>query len=141
MRTKLAIATLSICGAAFATPVAAEEVTGANRLLCAAVEAIVCGSGAECFAGPPWDWDIPEFVEIDLKAKTLSTTKAAPRLRTTPILHLERTQGLIVLQGVEAGRAFSFVVEENTGQLSAAVARDGITVTVFGSCTPAAATP
>jgi hypothetical protein len=138
MTTKRALAALSVCGAVFATPVAAEDLTGANRFLCAAVEAVVCGLNAECFAGPPWDWGIPEFIEIDLKSKTLSTTKASPKLRTTPIQHLERSQGLIVLQGVEAGRAFSFVVKEETGQLSAAVARDGITVTVFGSCTPAA---
>ncbi len=37
----------------------------------------------------------------------------------------------------EQGRAFSFVVVEETGMVSIAVARDGVTVSVFGACTPA----
>jgi hypothetical protein len=141
MRSNGVLAALSVGGALLATPVAAEDLTGANRFLCAAVEAIVCGVDGECFAGRPWDWDIPEFIEVDVASKKLSTTKASPRLRTTPIRHLDRSQGLIVMQGFEGGRAFSFVVQEETGQLSAAVAREGLTVTVFGSCTPAAAAP
>ena len=52
-----------------------------------------------------------------------------------PILTLERSDGLVFMQGIENGRAFSFVVEEETGTLSAAVARTGITVSVFGACT------
>jgi len=40
------------------------------------------------------------------------------------------------LQGVEGGRAFSFVISEATGSLSVAVAtKDGAT-TVIGACTP-----
>jgi len=49
---------------------------------------------------------------------------------------LERDGGLIFIQGVEMGRAFSFVISESTGMLSVAVARDGKNVSVFGACTP-----
>jgi hypothetical protein len=37
---------------------------------------------------------------------------------------------------LENGRAFSLVINESTGMLSAAVARDGKSVGVFGACTP-----
>ena len=37
---------------------------------------------------------------------------------------------------LENGRAFSFVINEEIGMLSAAVPRDETTVTVFGACTP-----
>jgi hypothetical protein len=43
----------------------------------------------------------------------------------------------IVLQGVEAGRAFSFVIDEATGLLTVAVASDGMSVSVYGACTDA----
>ena len=56
--------------------------------------------------------------------------------RATPIKNLHREDGLIFLQGVEMGRAFSFVIQEETGDLSAAVAREDVTVSVFGACTP-----
>ena len=54
----------------------------------------------------------------------------------TPIRSLSREDGLIVLQGIEAGRAFSFVIDEESGMVSVAVARDGLTVSIFGACTP-----
>jgi hypothetical protein len=56
--------------------------------------------------------------------------------RDTPIENIEREGGLIFLQGIENGRAFSFVIVEASGVVSVAVAREDVTVTVFGSCTP-----
>jgi hypothetical protein len=116
-------------------PARADDLTGSNRFLCASIQATRC-TEADCVVAAPRTWNIPQFIEVDLRAKTLSTTKASGAARVTPIKHLERENGLIVLQGTEAGRAFSFVITEETGLVSAAVAREGMTVGVFGSCTP-----
>ena len=113
----------------------ADDVHGTDKMICASVEATVCSLDG-CESGTPWLWDIPQFVEVDLKAKRLSTTVASGENRATPIKSLERKDGLIFIQGVENGRAFSFVITESTGVLSAAVAREEITVSVFGACTP-----
>lgn len=113
----------------------ADDVRGADVMICASVEASVCSLDG-CEVGTPWFWDIPQFIEVDLKAKRLSTTAASGENRATPINNLERKDGLIFLQGVENGRAFSFVINEETGVLSAAVAREELTVSVFGACTP-----
>jgi hypothetical protein len=85
----------------------------------------------------PWELDMPQFVVIDLKKKLLSTTKASGENRSTPINYLLRQDQEIILQGVEAGRAFSFIIDELTGLLTAAVARDGVSVAVYGACTDA----
>ena len=77
-------------------------------------------------------------MEIDLKKKEVRTTEASGQGRSTPFKHVERDGGLLVLQGVENGRAFSFAISEEDGSLSVAVARDGVTVSVFGACTPLA---
>jgi hypothetical protein len=69
----------------------------------------------------------------------MATTKASGEDRSTPIRTLERENGLIYIQGIEGGRAFSFVISESTGLLSVAVARDGKAVSVFGACTPLSA--
>ena len=50
---------------------------------------------------------------------------------------MSRTGGKIFLQGVENGRAFSFLINEATGSLTVAVSRDGVAVAAFGSCTNA----
>lgn len=78
---------------------------------------------------------MPEFVVIDLKKKTISTTKASEQNRSTPFTSISRSEGRIYLQGLESERAFSFVIDEASGRLTAAVARDGIAVNVFGACT------
>jgi hypothetical protein len=113
----------------------ADDLTGSSSLLCSAVQATVCTEDGDCTIGPPWNWNIPQFIEVDLAAKVLRTTKASREERVTPIKSLDRTEGSIFVQGAEKGRAFSFVIDETSGQLSAAVAADGMTISVFGACT------
>jgi hypothetical protein len=117
----------------------ADDLTGANVLLCTAVQATVCTTDGDCEIGPPWNWNIPQFIQVDLGGKILRTTKASGENRSTPIKNLERVEGNIFIQGVERGRAFSFVIEEETGYATIAVAREGIGVTVFGACTTSSA--
>lgn len=130
LRTSLALLVLLAGG-----PLAADDLRGAERLLCTAVQATLCSMEGECTTAPPWTLNIPQFLEVDLGAKRLSTTEASGENRATPIQNLEREDGLIFLQGVEQGRAFSFVIAEDDGMASIAVARDAITVSVFGACT------
>lgn len=114
----------------------ADDLSGAEVILCSAVQATVCFHEGDCEIGEPWTWNIPQFIEIDFPEKMLRTTRASRENRQTPIKNSEREAGLIFLQGVEGGRAFSFTIEEDTGFFSAAVAREGVTVSVFGACTP-----
>lgn len=139
MRMRAAGAAVVVVMVLGAAPVLADSVAGADRLLCAAVEATGCMQEGDCVIATPAYWNIPPFIEVDLIGKTLRTTRASGTLRSTPIKQIERADGLIVLQGTEGGRAFSFVITEETGVIAAAVARDGFTISVFGSCTPAPA--
>lgn len=120
------------------TAVSADDLTGAKKLLCSPAQATACDAEEGCETAPPWVWNIPSFIEIDLTEKMMSTTEASGENRATPIANVERTGGRLFLQGIERGRAFSFVIDEATGMITAAVARDGFTVSVFGACTPAA---
>ena len=118
------------------TPLLADDVTGSSMLLCSASLATRCFADGDCITGPPWKWDIPMFIEIDLEGQKLSTTAASGENRSTPIRAIVRDDGLIFLQGVEGGRAFSFVITEETGFLSVGVAAEGMAVAAFGACTP-----
>ena len=119
-----------------AVPVMADRLAGSNEFLCSVSLATRCYADGECETGLPWIWNIPEFIEVDLDAKRLSTTEASEQRRTTPIKNLERSEGQIFLQGVERGRAFSIVIAEETGWASFAVATGESTVSAFGACTP-----
>ena len=118
----------------------ADDLTDSNRFLCASVQATMCFEDGECVVDLPSNLNIPEFVEVDLNAKRLSTTAASGLNRATPIEHVGREDGTIFLQGFEMGRAFSWVITEQTGQVTVAVAFEGISVAVFGACTPVART-
>jgi len=118
------------------SPEQADELARADVLLCATIQATVCTPEDECEIGPPWAWNIPQFIEIDLAAKRLSTTRASGENRATPIRNVERQDGTIFLQGFEGGRAFSFAISEATGIASITVAADHLAVAAFGSCTP-----
>ena len=121
-----------------APPVRADDVTGADRLLCHADTITICYDDGSCELGSADALNVPQFIEVDLVAKRLSTTKASGLNRTSTIDSLRRPegQGTVVLQGFEKGRAYSFVIEEKTGDLTIAVAGPSRGVTAFGACTP-----
>ncbi len=131
---KLAIAltaTLS-CGLAHA-----DNLEGVSKMLCAAAQVQICIENDICYTTSTYELDVPDFVIIDTDKKTISTTKASQLNRSTPFTSFTRSDGLLHLQGVEEGRAFSFVIDVASGRLTVAVARDGFTVSVFGACTDA----
>jgi hypothetical protein len=133
---RLRVSSLVVMLALTVPGVWADDLTHSSRFLCAAVQASECREGGECGIDLPWNLNIPEFIEVDLDAKRLSTTQASGQNRATAIAHLSRADGFIVLQGFEMGRAFSFVIAEQTGRATAAVATGGRAVAVFAACTP-----
>ena len=120
----------------FASPVAGDVLKDADRMLCVPGPVFHCVADGDCNSELPEDENVPEFIEVDLKRKTLATTRASGENRSTPIQSQVREAGYIYLQGVENGRTFSMVISENTGDLTFVVATDGETATMFGDCTP-----
>ena len=131
-RTMTVLAGLLLAGAASADPL-----TGVDRFVCATSQVQICLEGDTCYSASPWELDVPEFVVIDLDKKTISTTESSGEKRSTSFNNVTNDDGTIFLQGMEGGRAFSFVIDEATGYISVAVARDGFVVSVFGACTDA----
>jgi hypothetical protein len=115
----------------------ADTLQGVARMLCATGRAQICFETGECYPGTPWEFQVPDFVLVDTRARTMSTTKASERYRSTPLASVDRKNGVILLQGAEGGRAFSVIVNEHSGMMSAAISTDGMSLAVFGSCTPA----
>ena len=119
-----------------AAPLGADMLKDADRMLCVPGDLSHCVADIGCKSGLPEDENIPEFIEVDLKRKTLATTRASGENRSTPINSQLRQDDHIYLQGVENGRTFSMVISEMTGNLTFTIATDGETATGFGDCTP-----
>ena len=122
-------------------PLLADNLAGSQTFLCAAREVFACSPGDSCSALDPADLNVPDFLLVDLAAKQLRTTAASGENRATAILQMSRDQGLLFLQGIDMGRAWSFLIIEETGDLTASVARENLSVSVFGVCTPATGGP
>ncbi|GMW05240.1 MAG: hypothetical protein AMXMBFR8_00370 [Nevskiales bacterium] len=122
--------------AALAGTAAADDLSGADRLLCSTTQATACGMTAECATLPPADLNIPQFVVVDVAGKELRTTAASGEDRRTTVQTVRRDAGEITLQGYEGGRAFSLVIQEASGQASFASAANGRAMLVFAACTP-----
>ena len=118
-------------------PLLAENISDADRIVCSPADVKLCFENGECFDTNPWEVDMPEFLIIDVRKKTISTTKVSGQDRTTTFSALTKTDDLLLMQGIEDDRAYSFVIEQETGILTASVARDGVSVSVFGACTDA----
>jgi hypothetical protein len=129
---KLAIA---IAGVLLGGLVQADNLEGVNEMICAPVQVQICIENDTCYSATPAELGVPDFVIIDTKKKTISTTKSSGQDRSSPFTSVLRSDGLIYLQGIEGERAFSFVIDEASGRMTVAVARDGISVIAFGACT------
>ena len=134
---RLAFAVAGLVASVVVGPASADSLVGADKILCSAGSTTVSCDDGQCASGTAAELDIPQFIEVDLVARRVSTTKASALNRTSPIDNLKRVNGRIVLQGLENDRAYSIVLDEKTGELSAAVAGPGgCSVTAFGTCTP-----
>ena len=137
MRRILIPCAASIAASIAASTASADSVEGVDRLLCSTSQAMMCFETGECFVVPPWEVGVPQFVVVDRKKKSISTTKGSGEERTTRINTVNENGPDLFLQGFEQGRAFSIVINQELGTLNAAVARDGVSVSVFGACTDA----
>lgn len=117
-------------------PASADDVTGADHLLCAAARATECFADGVCLPGNPEDWNSPRFLRIDFLEQVLRTTEASGQARSTPMKNIERDGDRIFIQGVEESRAFSIVLDQDSGTASIAIALEGHVLAIFGYCTP-----
>lgn len=129
---KLAIV---LAGIMTAELIQADNLSGVDEFICAAAQVQICIENDTCYAASPEDLNVPEFIVISLKGKTVSTTEASGLNRSTEFTSSQKSGGLITLQGKDGEKAFSFVIEEAGGHLTAAIASDGLSVSVFGVCT------
>lgn len=123
-------------GAALATPLRGDDLTASDRLLCTAWHAARCTAAGDCEATEPWRLNIPDFVRIELSGKTMTTTAAHSETRSTPIGSVHRNDGLIVLNGQQGERAWSWVINEASGEGTLSISSEGAAIAVFSACTP-----
>jgi hypothetical protein len=105
---------------------------GGDIRTCALTRAIECIPDEGCVEWTIQEIDLPRFVRIDLKSKTI-TSLDKDVARTTKIASVERLEGLTVLHGTEL-RGWSIGLGENSGTLTLTASGESEGFIVFGSC-------
>lgn len=126
------IGAAALCGSG---ALLADTLTGSDALLCYALSAARCEHDG-CTQQQPWELNLPDFIKLDLKAKRATTTEASGFLRETTIRTVERSSGSILLQGVQGDRAFSWLIDDASGEGTLTVSSLVAGLTVFTICTP-----
>lgn len=118
------------------TALLADDLTGSTRFLCTSWQAARCTADGTCENTPPWKLNIPDFVRLDLGGKMISTTGGSSENRTTQIDGAQRSDGLILLHGLQGQRAWTWVINESSGEGTLMINGDGEGLTLFSTCTP-----
>ena len=113
-------------------PAWAQKLDGSAPVLCAMMDVMECDAGGECQRRGADAANLPPFLKIDFKAKTIATTDGS---RKAPIHNVEQVDGQLVLHGGQEGRGWSAVIVPATGKLSASVVLAGGAFVIFGACT------
>lgn len=130
MRRLVTLAGAALLSQAAAVPTLAGDFDGSRLLICAPVQAFDCAPGEDCAKGIPDDIGAPAFMRIDVANKAVIGPK-----RTSPILHVEKSDAQLVLLGTELGYGWTLAIDQETGKLTATLANREAAFVLFGACT------
>ena len=131
-------ATFAICaciGIGVAATAAAGDFDGSKKLLCAPSDIYECGPASDCQRVTAETANIPRFIRVNVKKKQLSGTVGSGDEVTTGIQNVEKKDGKLTLQGAENARAWSVVIDQETGLMSASASDEITGFILFGGCT------
>ena len=117
-----------------AATAAASDFDGSKKLICAPSDVFECGPAIDCQRATPETVNIPRFIRVDVKKKQLSGSIGGGEEVTTGIQNVTTKDGKLTLQGAENARAWSLVIDQETGQMSASVSDNIEGFLLFGGC-------
>lgn len=107
-------------------------------LLCVPLKQIECSTTAGCLEQTVGAMRIPQFIRVDVGAQQISGMADGDML-STAIQNVQHIDGKTILQGAERGRAWSIIINNTTYEMTASVADEQVSFSIFGSCLPLSA--
>ena len=118
-----------VLAASFSMMALAEPIDGRKRVLCTTTELQDCVAGSECLKGLPAEYGAPTSLRIDFANRQVLGERRKSKIRD-----LEKSNGQILLQGLEMGFGWTIGIDSKSGEMTVSlVNREGAFV-LFGSC-------
>lgn len=135
-RTRGAAAALAAAAALLVTGASAEGLDGSRNMVCAAINVVACAEGPGCVQGLAKNFELPEFIFVDMKAKVVRATVESPYKEVdSPIKNSETNRGQFILQGIENGHGWSMSIDRVSGRMTTSLSGELVSYMIFGACT------
>ena len=125
------------CAMLCASGVASAKGTydGKSNLICASFNVMACVDGMNCVKGEARDFEMPEFMTVDVKNKVVHASyENETKKAESPIKNMEVNGTQLILQGVENAHGWSMAVHNETGRMSLSVVGEQLSYSIFGAC-------
>ena len=123
--------------------VRAGDFDGSRPLLFSVISAMECTPDSGCRAVTIDSVDLPRFLKIDFKNKTIGPVSESDVRPDSVIERMERVDGKLILQGAEDGYesvrdglGWTIAISEGTGRVVMTASGDQVAFVVFGACLP-----
>lgn len=117
-------------------PVSAAGLDGTGNLICSTNDVVACAEASACQMGQAKNFDLPQFVVVDVEASVIRGTQLSGIAEISPIKNMEVSGDHLILQGVENGRGWGISINGKTGDMAASLVGDALSFLVHGACTP-----
>lgn len=127
---------LVICFWCIGFPAFAGDYDGSRLLLFSVVEVFECIPEGECAERLAESIGMPQFFKINFKNKIISAVSEKEDSRTTKILHINKSDQSIILQGVQNEKSWGMRISNETGKATLTISDEGTGFVIFGACMP-----
>jgi len=128
----VALLCLMICVSVAAN--AASKFDGSSNLICAAFDLTACVDGVTCAKGEARTFDMPEFLTVNFKKKSIHADYDGGKTADSPFKNFESTDSQLIMQGVENDHGWTMAISKETGRMSVAAVGEEVSFTMFGAC-------
>jgi hypothetical protein len=126
--------TIVLCAVA-PGPAGAAELDGSAPILCALMGVTECDRWGLCEGIEGTSMGLPPFVRVNVGGKALEPLDGSGRKTAIHSSMLVKEPARLILQGGEQGRAWSVVIDQKTGEMTAAIADHDGGFLIAGACT------
>ena len=97
--------TAALLGMMLSVSVAANaesKLDGSSNMICATFSITACVDGISCVDGEARTFDMPEFMWVDFKKKSIRADYDSEKTADSPFKHFQSTDNQLIIQGVRS---------------------------------------
>jgi hypothetical protein len=134
MRTSALILAICVCLLNRVTARAADF-DGTKPFVCSLIHVVVCDRTGEVEKETAEGINLPQFFSIEVGKKMVTAKTSPDEGRQSPIDTVRHENGTLILEGVQLGKPWHAVINEETGKATITSTTESTAFVVFAACT------